>query len=301
MRLVGLFIVVFSACLQSAFAYISDKRTYYGSEFLSQFQAGHLKNQDLLLALNQILQSAHIKQDGQPDVIVKDCNQANTEGKKRSCIKHEALGYDSARRLMFGTIDLQKFADGTYVVRDVYCERFFSDKDFGNDKQIGPGLLPSSGNIVNTEHTWPQSRFTGRYNKEMQKSDLHHLFPTDSEMNSRRSSFRFGHVKKDLENLKCNQNRLGPQEGDGSVVFEPPVNHRGNVARAIFYFATRYEMKISPLEQAALKEWNKADPVDDIERRRNDMIEDMQGNRNPYIDYPELIDAIDVVTFTTSK
>jgi len=301
MRLLGLFIIGLSVCSQSVFAFVSNKNTYYGSDFISQFQAGHLKNQELLTAIHDIIQNAHIKQDGQPDVIVKSCDLANTEVKKRGCVQHQALGYDPARRLMFGTIDLQKLADGTYAVRDVYCEKFFTDKDFGSDKQIGPGLLPSSGNIINTEHTWPQSRFTGRYNKELQKSDLHHLFPTDSEMNSRRSSFRFGHVKKDLENLKCNQNRLGPQDGDNSVVFEPPVNHRGNVARAIFYFATRYEMKISPSEQAALKEWNKADPVDDVERRRNDMIEDLQGNRNPFIDYPELMDAIDVVTFTTTK
>jgi len=300
MRLSFVFIIGLISLVQNTNALVSDKTShYYGADFLGKFQSGQLKNQDLLNSLHVVLKNAHIKQSGMPDIIVSSCD--TSEAVQKKCEQHTALGYDRARKIMFGSMDLEKLSDGTYTVRDVYCEKNFTNKDFGSEGHIGPGLIPGNGAILNTEHTWPQSRFTGRFNKEMQKSDLHHLYPTDSEMNSRRSSFRFGYVADEIEKLKCSQNRLGRQETDKSTVFEPPVNHRGNVARAIFYFATRYQMKISPEEQKALKEWNKADPVDDIEIKRNNMIENAQGNRNPFVDYPEMIDAISNFSFETSN
>lgn len=212
----------------------------------------------------------------------------------QKCVQHVALGYEGARRKLFGLLFLKQDSAGTYSVRDVYCEKDFTDADFKGEKTFGPDMLPISGNIINTEHTWPQSRFTGRFPKELQKSDLHHLFPTDSAMNGQRGSLHFGYVVDPVKPspLKCPQNKFGHQE-NGEIIFEVPDSQKGNTARAIFYFATRYQMKMSETEEAALRKWDKFDPVDVQEALQNDQIEALQGNRNPYIDYSDLIDNID--------
>ncbi len=232
---------------------------YYGSEFYQGYQTGTLKNQALLDSLQKILSNGH-----------------------------HALGYDGARKQLFGNEKMYlENLSGSWAVKDVYCERTFTNHDI----HMGPGIIPD-GNQINTEHTWPQSRFTGRHPKDTQKSDLHHLFPTDNEMNSHRSSLHFGNVKTDVEKLKCPIARLG-HSASGEIVFEAPDHHKGNVARAIFYFATRYQMKLSPNEEADLRQWDREDPVDEQEATQNDEIQRLQGNRNPFIDFPDLLARID--------
>lgn len=203
---------------------------------------------------------------------------------------HHAVGYDEARRQIFGRISLQQNGS-EYFVTDVYCEKNFGSREYPQ-LGFGPGSYPSNGDIINTEHTWPQSRFTKRHPNGTQKSDMHHLFPTDSKMNSHRSALQFGEVGETVENLKCPIAKLGHDLKGGRIVFEPPTAHKGNVARAILYFATRYEMIVSDNEENYLRKWNLEDPVDAEEIRRNDEVEKVQGNRNPFIDVPALIDQI---------
>jgi endonuclease I len=74
--------------------------------------------------------------------------------------------------------------------------------------------------------------------------------------------------------------------------FEPPAGHKGNVARALFYFATRYRVKMSETQEFYLRKWNKMDPPDDMEIKRNQRIYELSGVRNPYIDHPEYVDLI---------
>ena len=260
---------------------------YYGSEFASRYTAKNIQNEELRNLLFTIVSSGHIQSENAADQIVPGCDSANTK-----CEQHRPLGYDSARTKLFGELFLQQLADGKYGVRDVYCDHMFTDADFGGVPSIGPGMLPKQGNIVNTEHTWPQARFTGRFPRETQKSDLHHLFPTDSQANSHRGSLHFGFIVDEMEPQKCKGNKLG-RGRDGIVSYEVPDAQKGNAARAIFYFATRYQMKVSPAEEAALRDWHKLDPVDEAELDRNNKIEKLQGNRNPYIDMPDLVDRID--------
>ncbi len=265
---------------------------YYGSDFLTGYHDHSLKNEELKNSLFLILSGGHVKKEHEADGIFPNCNSTSfEEASNTKCVEHRALGYTKARQKLFGQIYL-KNSGGAYSVTDVYCERTYTNADFGGSPTFGPDLVPSSGNVVNTEHTWPQSRFTGRFSREMQKSDLHHLFPTDSEMNARRGSLRFGTVVKDVEPLKCPINRLGHQ-ADGAIIFEVPKIQRGNTARAIFYFATRYQMKISPSEETALRQWNIDDPVDAEEFVHNQQIEELQGNRNPYIDFADIINRIE--------
>lgn len=254
-------LIIFALFTSTVFA--EEIPAYYGTDFTQQYQAEHLKNKELLTALFNIISNGHT-----------------------------AVGYNKAKKLMFGKLDLLTLPTGEYAVKDVYCERVFTDADF-TAHSIGPMTAPNSGNILNTEHTWPQSKFSSAFPKEVQKSDLHHLYPTDSEMNNRRASYEFGDVLSPKVTLKCPIVELGHQEvGDGSPVFEAPLKHRGNVARSIFYFATRYQLRISPEQEAALRRWNTEDPIDQAERDRNAAIQAEQGNRNPFVDMPSLVDHI---------
>lgn len=92
--------------------------------------------------------------------------------------------------------------------------------------------------------------------------------------------------------LDCPESRFGVGSAGSDDVFEPPVNHRGNVARALFYFSVRYELPISEDEEVVLRKWHKQDPVDEAEHARNQEIFEIQKTRNPFIDFPDLVDSI---------
>lgn len=201
---------------------------------------------------------------------------------------HHVLGYHRARQILLGRIHLEQVG-GEYAVKDVYCLRHFTNRDFRDSANLGPEKIPD-GNVLNTEHTWPQSRFTGAYPQEMQKSDLHHLYPTDSEMNSTRGNYKFAELSGPTERIKCATSRFA--NTSIGFRFEPPPVHRGNVARSLFYFATRYRMRIDSDEEAFLRKWHHEDPVDQSEVARHEIIFETQGNRNPYIDDPTLVDQV---------
>ena len=129
------------------------------------------------------------------------------------------------------------------------------DCEFPPGERPGPG---PGGEFMNAEHTWPQSFFDER---EPMRSDLHHLFPTESEANGARGHKYFAELADD------------DGEAIGSIgsrtteeAFEPPAGHKGNVARALFYFAVQYRQAIPDHEEAVLRTWHLGDPVDDAER-----------------------------------
>lgn len=196
------------------------------------------------------------------------------------------LNYSDARKILLGELHLQQGPQG-YFIHDVYCQKDFTAADFGG-RGPGPGRAPDD-KILNVEHTWPQSKFAGP-EKSMMKSDLHHLFPTDSQLNQIRGNFPFGDVPDERPWLKCNLTQI--DQGPDGLRFDPPVVHKGNVARALFYFAVRYNLSIDADQEADLRRWNVQDPPDAFEKNRNAAIERVQGNRNPFIDRPELADQI---------
>ncbi len=153
----------------------------------------------------------------------------------------------------------------------------------------------------NREHVWPQSR--GDFGTSMGPgTDLHHLKPTDTTINSSRG------------NLAFDNGGEAHDEADGtysdSDSWEPRDEVKGDVARMVFYMAVRYEGEregepdlelVDRVETdgpvlgklSTLKKWHKADPVDDFERERNELIySTYQGNRNPFIDHPEFVERI---------
>src|SRR3989339_91003 len=175
--------------------------------------------------------------------------------------------YSGARLEMFANLDN---IDGT--VCSVYT-----------DLCIETNGIPD-GNVMNCEHSWPQSLgATGDA-----KSDLHHLYPVDQSMNSRRSNHPFCEVsivKFEQEGSKLGLSALG------TLCFEPPDRHKGDLARSMFYFSVQYKKAIDSEQEAVFRKWNFADPVSEKEEKRNEMIESFQGNRNPFVDYPYLIFA----------
>jgi len=182
--------------------------------------------------------------------------------------KH-VVSYNEARKQIFSNVDVNNGK-----VRDVYTHR-----------EINGGKIPNSSD-VNVEHTWPQSKgATG-----VAKSDLHHLFPTDSKANSTRGSFPFGKVEK-VQWSNPSGAKFG-LDAQGRKVFEPPDEHKGNVARAMFYFSAEYNKRISPEEESVLRDWNKLDGVDSAEIERNRRVAAIQGNSNQFVLHSNLADRI---------
>ena len=154
-----------------------------------------------------------------------------------------------------------------------------------------------SGDFINAEHIWPQSYFKSAL---PMVADLHHLMSTLSVPNGRRANLKFAMVSKPTY-VTSSGSKLG-KEG-----FEPDDEVKGNVARALFYFVVRYSDRNirQGMDYASfwtrnvpmLLEWNRMDPPDANERRRNDLVESFQGNRNPFIDDPSLADRIGELVF----
>jgi endonuclease I len=202
--------------------------------------------------------------------------------------KHKAYEYDPARDLMFTKLDDPK---GTGVIRDVYLQR-----EFRGIKDTKTAAVRG----LNTEHTWCQSMGAG---EEPMRTDLHHLFPADAGTNSQRGNKAFGEVQtvKDLlpEFLGDDVHSRTGKDAAGQDVFEPRADHKGDVARAIFYFYTAYgvgakangPIKLDNFkrELPVLRRWHLQDPVSPKELARNEAIFKLQGNRNPFIDHPEWV------------
>ncbi len=179
------------------------------------------------------------------------------------------LSYRDAREVLF---DLHN-EDG--AVDCVYADHFVETE--GIPDHQGPDGM-------NTEHTLPRSRGA---NGE-READLHNLYPTQSTVNSRRSNHPFGEVV-DVEWEDPSGAKLG-QDADGETVFEPPDEHKGNVARALLYMKAVYgdAVEITEGEESLLTKWHEADPVNSAERARSAAIRQVQGNENPFVVMPEL-------------
>lgn len=174
------------------------------------------------------------------------------------------------------------------------------------------GTYSGEGDCYNREHSFPKSWWGGT--QDTQYTDLNHIFATDGYVNMKRSNYPYGDVGNATW-TSTNGSKLGTyantSDYDGTV-FEPIDAYKGDVARALFYMATRYKDKIpqwvqdyggstdidvvfqsdgsfNPWYYAMMYQWHLQDPVSAKERMRNDSVYKVQGNRNPYIDHPEFV------------
>lgn len=280
-NLLGLLITLALSSAPISKAFSATGLSYYPQEQMNEIMSGRLSSDEIKDVLFDILSEEHEIQPNGEQKLVRGCSGSN-------CFRHQKLGYKQARQYLFGQLHLEGDQFTGYQVQGVYCQKNFKN---GSAGRIGPGRIPNS-NVLNCEHTWPQSKFQGFHSKSMQKGDLHHLFPTDSRINSMRGNYPFGEVDYEKESY-CNSAKFGGNNRDHSdYYFEPPTEHKGNVARALFYFSVRYQIRISSLQEFYLKKWHAEDPVDEAERMRNDQVEEIQFNRNPFVDMPHLVSQI---------
>lgn len=165
----------------------------------------------------------------------------------------------------------------------------------------------SEGAGWNREHSVPQSWFS---EASPMKSDIVHVLPTDCYVNNRRSSFPFGEVGNVTYASNNSYSKLGSCKTPGysGTVFEPNDEIKGDIARIYFYMVTCYEDRFTNWTKGSatqvfssdkyqgldawcmdmMMRWSKNDPVDAVETARNNAVQEVQGNRNPYVDYPGL-------------
>lgn len=187
---------------------------------------------------------------------------------------HNSLGYDGARQAMFYSID-----NVNGWVECVYTGQLVQTN----------GIPDVNTQHMNTEHTWPQSLGA----EGVAKSDLYHLYPTNDTANSVRGNLPFGVVVSG-QNWSVGGSKRG-NNSTGTLVFEPRDVHKGDVARAMFYFCVRYDNPSAPFfnnQEQVLRTWHLSDPVSIKETNRNNAIELLQNNRNPFVDHPEFVERI---------
>lgn len=162
----------------------------------------------------------------------------------------------------------------------------------------------------NREHVWSQSHFN--HNNAI-KSDLHNLKPEDVSVNRDRNNLDFdlddGHLNNTNGQCKGRKHTEAPDTCYDGDSWEPRDEIKGDLARIMFYMAVRYEGESGERDLelvdrtgtavsnhgklSTLLKWHEQDPVDEFERRRNNIIyEKYQHNRNPFIDHPEYVDRI---------
>jgi len=181
-----------------------------------------------------------------------------------------------------------------------------TDEDPDNSDNVillytGWSVSDSGYPIWNREHVWAKSH--GDFGTSAPcGTDVHHLRPTDLQVNNDRGNLDFDNSDNPYPGI--------PGCFYDSNSWEPRDEVKGDVARMIFYMATRYEGENGELDLvvvdevntypnpehgklSTLLEWNLQDLPDDFEETRNNRIYDnWQGNRNPFIDHPEFADLI---------
>ena len=127
------------------------------------------------------------------------------------------------------------------------------------------------------------------------RGDLHHLFACETNCNTFRNDFPYfdfpGYEPSPSSVTVKELPLCGNAEGE---LFEPE-NNKGVVARAVLYFLLRYPRAIKIYQNKDIdmfKGWANAQPVTLYEKHRNYEIHKMQGNRNPFIDFPDLANSL---------
>lgn len=197
---------------------------------------------------------------------------------------------------------------------DMYSNVLFTpgDNQCGNYKKVG--------DCYNREHSLPKSWFN---DKSPAYYDLGHIVPTDGYVNNQRSNYAFGECANGTRHVNGNyhgKGKLGSSTFDGytsvGTVFEPDDEYKGDFARMYMYMAVRYKkgnknsitlnradgakmfnatddnFGLTDYSVALLMKWHRLDTVSAKEINRNDGMEEIQGNRNPFIDYPILAEYL---------
>jgi endonuclease I len=219
---------------------------------------------------------------------------------------HTDQGYDNLYNL-YQNSDSDNYYENDGTVLDMYSEIPSGADSYEythvNDKC---GSYSGEGDCYNREHIMPQSAFNSA---APMKDDGHFVVPSDGYVNNRRSNYPFG-IVNNPDWTSSNGSKIGPNATGGysGTVFEPIDEFKGDIARMLFYVATRYEDQIDSWSNDMLNgttdqvfadwfldillQWHQDDPVSQREIDRNEAVYNYQGNRNPFIDHPEWVTEI---------
>ncbi len=190
---------------------------------------------------------------------------------------------------------------------------FYADDTTGNQKTIECNY--SSTNLVYTdpfswtstsytrEHTLPSSWMrTWPDTETIQYSDYHNLYPVRGNVNSDRGAFPFGEV---VTPTTVFGDGMQGFDANGDIVYEPRDENKGDAVRCMMYMIVTYDgeggswalkdllSNADRQSETIMKQWHFDDPPSNIELARNDFIDSLQNNRNPFIDHPEFACLID--------
>ena len=210
------------------------------------------------------------------------------------CGYANVLGYGGGEgKTWTGFYQTDRLEDGS--VRDRYSYQQFSFSPM--DTELAAGAVTG----MNIEHSFPKSWWDGTENQAYK--DLFNLMPSQSSINQSKSNYPMGVVTAPITDNGCT--KIGKGEA-GYTLWEPADEWKGDFARSYFYMVTMYSHlpwggdqaprllqndewpTLQPWAYSLYLQWANDDPVDDIERERNEAVYAIQGNRNPYIDFPGL-------------
>lgn len=186
--------------------------------------------------------------------------------------------FDTARRLFWESL----YPAGGWTL---YCGlRFEAEAN-------GDGVMATIDHIYPMPRVYEQLGCGSRFRCKQQQAakynaieaDLHNMYPAAGKLVISRADTVFGEIDGEGSRYQdCDFER-------SRRIIEPRDIAKGNIARSLFYMHAEYGLPL-PEDIDMLKEWNRADPPSEQEINRNDTIEPVQGNRNPFIDEPELIE-----------
>ena len=235
------------------------------------------------------------------------------EGKRREALK-QAAKQCVQQHTMLNYTNLPN----NWVYTDVYPDLYNGNKRwwemYSNEVYLiynnQTGLSSFRANSMQREHSVPKS-WWGSDDSSPAWTDIYNLLPSDGPANQAKSNYPLGPVDPKRANFDNGAVKVGvPVSGFGGtagMVFEPADEYKGDFARAYFYVFTVYDdlnwtassmgtknswPTLKPWAYELLLQWARQDPVSEKERNRNDAAERQQGNRNPFVDFPELAEYI---------
>ncbi len=241
---------------------------------------------------------------GERDVVCTSLNGTGAEDYYTGNYTYENLSNMSASLLLSS---LRTLMTGTHKRNSSYsdCKNMATETDCENNNGKITMIYTSyqgsysqydGGNGWNREHVWPKS--LGGFETTGPGADLHHIRPSENQTNSNRGNKLYGNANGGAASTG-NLSGLKGGEYVGNY-YEPLDNVKGDVARICLYVYVRYGGSYSKCSSITnvfqsidvLLEWCALDPVDTWEMGRNEVVEAYQGNRNVFIDYPELAWAL---------
>lgn len=249
----------------------------------------------------------------------RDYYPNSLEGKNGAELKTELHNLlKNHTRLPYGSRDYNQIACTWTVFKksDVRPNGKVWDMYSNNSYNFSNGAGATKG--MNIEHSVPKSWWGDAYDETATpltrfkydgSYDLHHLTPSDATANTAKSNYPLGEVDSPLFDNGVTKVGTGQANGRATNLFEPADEYKGDFARMYLYFVTCYQdysWKSSALSmfaqnsyptlnaygQSLLLKWHRQDPVSQKEIDRNNAVYSFQGNRNPFIDYPNMVEYI---------